>query len=84
MLSNNTNFHLFVIFVSMINFFLIKRECRDKKNKWIIIMQYIYLPAVLYMFSHLLYKTKIFNILQNTDNITSDFSLFSSSVGLSD
>ena len=64
MLSDNINFHLFVIFVSMINFFLIKKECNDKKNKWIIILQYMYLPFILYVFSHLLHKTKIFNVLK--------------------
>lgn len=84
MFSNNTNFHLFVIFVSMINFFLIRRETRDKKNKWIIILQYMYLPFVLYVFSHLLTKTKMFDVLKKTDNLASDFSLFASSIGLSD
>lgn len=87
MLLYNNNFHLYVIFVTVIYYFLIKKYSSNPKNKWIYMLNIIYIPAILYALAYLLTNTNLIQTL-TTENIKkipydmSNISIYPSSVDI--
>lgn len=74
-----TNFHLFVIFVTVIYYFIQKKN--KLKSNMAIILNVSYIPIVLYTLAYLLTYTSVFNSsIQNNIKISEPTSLFKSNV----
>ena len=68
MLLYNNNFHLYVIFVTVIYYFLIKKYRSNPKSRWMFILNIIYIPAILYVIAYLLTNTNFIQTI-NSENI---------------